>query len=224
MKDGSIIGVHLARQGFRLHGATAEGNSLFRRKPSRKQFPAVMQTRPTCMVAMEACATAHRRARTPTDPGHDVRLIAPKFVRPCVRNRKNDMADAEAIAGAASRPTMRAVEVRSPAQQGLGTIFRLRDLRVGQRTQSVNALRGCKGCRELVPSPRWPWRLSHRRWRPSGRDVTSRPGWAWSLDGIRAEANRGPDAQASPDSETSVACSFWARRWWFPVPGSGHRR
>ena len=91
---------------------------------------------------MEACTTAHHCARTLTDLGHEVRLIAPKFVKPYVKNQKNDMADAEAIAEAASRPTMRFVEVKTPVQQGLGMIFRLRDLLVGQRTQTVNALRG----------------------------------------------------------------------------------
>jgi len=91
---------------------------------------------------MEACATAHHWAQTLTDLGHEVRLIAPKFVKPYVKNQKNDLADAEAIAEAASRPTMRFVEVKTPAQQGLGMIFRLRDLLAGRRTQTVNALRG----------------------------------------------------------------------------------
>ena len=142
MKEVSIIGVDLAKQVFQLHGATAEGEVVFRKKLSRKQFLAFMQTQPGCRVAMESCATAHHCARTLTDLGHEVRLIAPKFVKPYVKNQKNDMADAEAIAEAASRPTMRFVEVKTPVQQGLGMIFRLRDLLVGQRTQTVNALRG----------------------------------------------------------------------------------
>jgi transposase len=142
MKEVSIIGVDLAKQVFQLHGATAEGEVVFRKTLSRKQFLAFMRTHPGCRVAMEACATAHHWARTLMALGHDVRLIAPKFVKPYVKNQKNDMADAEAIAEAASRPTMRFVEVKTPEQQGLGVIFRLRDLLVGQRTQTVNALRG----------------------------------------------------------------------------------
>lgn len=142
MKEVSIIGVDLAKQVFQLHGATAEGEVVFRKKVSRKQFLAFMQAHPRCRVAMEACATAHHWARTLMSLGHEVRLIAPKFVKPYVKNQKNDMADAEAIAEAASRPTMRFVEVKTPEQQGLGMIFRLRDLLVGQRTQTVNALRG----------------------------------------------------------------------------------
>jgi transposase len=142
MKEVSIIGVDLAKQVFQLHGATVEGDVVFRKKLSRKQFLAFMQAQPGCCVAMEACATAHHWARTLTGLGHEVRLIAPKFVKPYVKSQKNDTADAEAIAEAASRPTMRYVGVKTPEQQGLGMIFRLRDLLVGQRTQTVNALRG----------------------------------------------------------------------------------
>lgn len=142
MKEVSIIGVDLAKQVFQLHGATAEGEVVFRKKLSRKQFLTFMQTQPACHVAMEACATAHHWARTLMDLGHQVRFIAPKFVKPYVKNQKNDMTDAEAITEAASRPTMRFVEVKTPEQQGLGMIFRLRDLLVGQRTQTINALRG----------------------------------------------------------------------------------
>lgn len=142
MKDVSIIGVDLAKQVFQLHGATAEGEVVFRKKLSRKQFLTFMQTHPGCQVAMEACATAHYWARTLADLGHEVRLIAPKFVKPYVKNQKNDMADAEAIVEAASRPTMRFVEVKTPEQQGIGMVFRLRDLLIGQRTQTINALRG----------------------------------------------------------------------------------
>lgn len=142
MKKVSIIGVDLAKQVFQLHGATAEGEVVFRKKLSRTQFVAFLRAQPGCCVAMEACATAHHWARTLMELGHEVRLIAPKFVKPYVKNQKNDMADAEAITEAASRPTMRFVDVKTPEQQGLGMIFRLRDLLVGQRTQTINALRG----------------------------------------------------------------------------------
>jgi transposase len=142
MKDVEIIGVDLAKQVFQLHGAAADGSVVFRKKLSRKQFPVFMQSHPRCIVAMEACATAHHWGRTLAEFGHEVRLIAPKFVKPYVKTRKNDVADAEAIAEAASRPTMRFVDVRTPEQQGLGMIFRLRDLLIGQRTQIINALRG----------------------------------------------------------------------------------
>ena len=91
---------------------------------------------------MEACAKAHHWARTLTAIEHDVCLIALKFVTPYVKSQKNDMADAEAIAEAGCRPTMRFVEVKTPKQRGLGMVFRLRDLLAGQRTQVINALCG----------------------------------------------------------------------------------
>ena len=142
MGEVTVIGVDLAKNVFQVHGAAADGSVLFRKKLSRKPFLAFMQMHPRCLVAMEACATAHYWARTLAPIGHEVRLIAPKFVKPYLKNQKNDMADAEAIAEAASRPSMRFVEVKTPEQQGLGMIFRLRDLLVGQRTQTINALRG----------------------------------------------------------------------------------
>ena len=63
MKEVSIIGVDLAKQVFQLHGATAEGEIVFRKKLSRRQFLAFMQSQPGCVIAMEACATAHHWAR-----------------------------------------------------------------------------------------------------------------------------------------------------------------
>lgn len=99
MTEVSIIGGDLAKQVFQLHGATAEGEVVFRKRLSRKHFLAFMQMHPGCIVAMEACATAHHWARTLAAIGHEVRLIAPKFVKPFLKIQKNDMADAETIAG-----------------------------------------------------------------------------------------------------------------------------
>ncbi len=141
-KDVSIIGVDLAKSVFQLPGATGTGEVVFRKKLSRRQFEEFMKAQPRCRVAMEACGTAHHWARLLSALGHDVCLISPKFVKPFVKTQKNDMADAEAIAEAACRPTMRFVEVKTPEQQGLGMIFRLRDMLVGQRTQMINSLRG----------------------------------------------------------------------------------
>jgi transposase len=91
---------------------------------------------------MEACAGAHHWARAIATLGHQVKLIAPGYVKPFVKRQKNDTADAEAIAEAALRPTMRFVAPKTEAQQAAGMAFRTRDLLVRQRTQSINALRG----------------------------------------------------------------------------------
>jgi transposase len=74
--------------------------------------------------------------------GHKVRLVPPAYVKPFVKRQKNDAADAEAIAEAASRPTMRFVAVKTEEQQARAMLFRTRDLLVRQRTQLINALRG----------------------------------------------------------------------------------
>jgi len=91
---------------------------------------------------MEACASAHHWGREIARLGHEVRLIAPIYVKPFVKRQKNDAADAEAICEAAQRPTMRFVAVKGEEQQARAMLFRTRDLLVRQRTQTINALRG----------------------------------------------------------------------------------
>jgi transposase len=100
---------------------------------------------PACVVAMEACSSAHYWARAIGELGHVVRLIAPAYVKPFVKRQKNDTTDAEAICEAAQRPTMRFVSVKSETAQANAVVFRTRDLLVRQRTQAINALRGHLG-------------------------------------------------------------------------------
>jgi len=141
MNEVSIIGLDLAKNVFQAHGAEADGSVVFRRKLSRAQLLKFLGDQPPCVVAMEACASAHHWGRAIGDLGHEIRLIPPAYVRPFVKRQKNDMADAEAIAEAASRPTMRFVAVKSEAQQAAAMAYRTRDLLVRQRTQTINALR-----------------------------------------------------------------------------------
>ncbi|MGJ3262051.1 MAG: IS110 family transposase [Salinarimonas sp.] len=142
MQNATIIGIDLAKNSFHLHGAAADGTVVFRKKLSRTKVLPFLASQPSATVAMEACASAHHWGREITALGHEVRLIAPIYVKPFVKRQKNDTADAEAIAEAASRPTMRFVAVKSAEQQGQGMLFRTRDLLVRQRTQTINALRG----------------------------------------------------------------------------------
>jgi len=142
MEQVTIIGIDLAKRVFQAHGAAADGSVVFRKKLSRSQFLVFLAAQPRCTVAMEACATAHGWGREIGELGHEVRLIPPIYVKPFVKRQKNDAADAEAIAEAASRPTMRFVAVKSEDQQARSMIFRTRDLLVRQRTQLINALRG----------------------------------------------------------------------------------
>ena len=127
MSQVTIIGIDLAKRVFQLHGARWDGSVVFRKKLSRLQFARFMAEQPRCLVAMEACASAHHWAREMARCGHEVRLIAPHYVKPFIKRQKNDAADAEAIVEAALRPTMRFVEPKSADQQARAGAFRARE-------------------------------------------------------------------------------------------------
>ena len=101
--------VDLAKRVFQVHGATMRGEVQFRRKLTREQFRAFMAAQTPSVVVFEACGMPATRAREMAALGHEVRLIAPQYVRPFVKRQKNDAADAEAIVVAAQRPEMRFV-------------------------------------------------------------------------------------------------------------------
>ncbi|MGZ3369648.1 MAG: IS110 family RNA-guided transposase [Caulobacteraceae bacterium] len=145
MGEITTIGLDLAKSVFQAHGADASGAVVFRKRLRRDQLLGFFADQPRCVVAMEACASAHYWAREIAALGHETRLIPPAYVKPFVKRQKNDMADAEAICEAAQRPTMRFVAGKSAEAQGAAVIFRTRDLLVRQRTQLINALRGHLG-------------------------------------------------------------------------------
>jgi transposase len=142
MVEVSTIGLDLAKQVFHVHGADSSGAAQFSRRVSRGKLLGFFASQPRCTVAMEACGGSHHWAREIQRLGHEVRLIAPAYVKPFVKRQKNDAADAEAICEAAQRPTMRFVPVKSEESQASAVVFRARDLLVRQRTQLGNALRG----------------------------------------------------------------------------------
>ncbi|MDF0603877.1 IS110 family transposase, partial [Psychromarinibacter sp. C21-152] len=142
MEEVTIIGIDLAKSVFHLHGATASGKPVFRKKLSRAQFIRFIGDQPPCLVAMEACASSHYWGREILKLGHEVRLIPPIYVKPFVKRQKNDANDAEAMVEAVVRPTMRFVSVKSAEQQARSMVFKTRDLFVRQRNAIINALRG----------------------------------------------------------------------------------
>jgi len=142
MEPICTIGLDIAKHAFQVHAATASGRVVLRKKLRRQQVLSFFSALPRCTVAMEACAGSHYWGREFERIGHQVKLIAPAYVRPFVKRQKNDAADAEAICEAAQRPTMRFVGVKTEDAQAAAILFRARDLLVRQRTQIINALRG----------------------------------------------------------------------------------
>ncbi|WP_295402461.1 IS110 family transposase [uncultured Thiocystis sp.] len=125
-----------------VYGVDAQGRQVLSKKVSRGKLSAFMANRPPCLVAMEACGSAHHWARVFRGFGHEVRLIAPPFVKPFVKSNKNDAVDAEAICEAVQRPNMRFVAIKTVEQQDIQAIHRMRSLNVERRTAQINQVRG----------------------------------------------------------------------------------
>lgn len=138
----TTIGLDLAKSVFQVHALAADGQVVVRRALRRSQVLPFFAKLEPCLIGMEACGTSHYWARELTKLGHEVRLMPPAYVKPYVKRGKTDAADAEAIAEAVTRPTMRFVPVKSTEQQAALALHRTRDLMVKQRTQLVNMIRG----------------------------------------------------------------------------------
>jgi transposase len=137
-----MLAIDLAKGSFQVCAIGPDGVVIYNRALSRSRLTALLADQPACVVAMEACATSHHWGRVAQGHGHEVRLVPAVYVKPFVKRQKNDRADAEAIAEAASRPSMRFVAVKSTATQGRAVAFRTHQCLVRQRTQLINALRG----------------------------------------------------------------------------------
>src|SRR4051794_33051811 len=141
MRDVKVIGVDLGKNVCSLVGLDAAGAVVLRRRVRREGLVALLSKLPgSVVVAMEACCGAHYLGRLLTGRGLEVRLMSPEYVRPYVKAQKNDDRDAEAIAEAASRPTMRFVALKTEAQLDVQVLHRVRDRLVGQRTSLMNQM------------------------------------------------------------------------------------
>ena len=142
-------------------GLDANGAVVLRRRMGRDGLPTFASKLPACIVAMEACCGAHFLGRTFASQGHTVRLMPPEYVQPYVKSQKTDDRDAEAIAEAATRPTMRLVTLKSEAQLDLQVLHRARERLVTARTRLTNQLRAVLLERGVIlPKRRAP--LRHR--------------------------------------------------------------
>jgi transposase len=139
----ALLTIDLAKSVFQLHGADARGNPVLRKKVTRAKLAETVQNIPLCRIVMESCGSSSYWARRFQAMGHQVQLIAPQFVVPFRKSKnKTDLNDAEAIAEAASRPTMRYVPVNSIEQQDAQMVHRVRSQLVKERTALVNQIRG----------------------------------------------------------------------------------
>jgi len=141
MRQVTTIGLDIAKSVFQVHGVDAEGNVVVRRQIKRRFVLAYFQKLPSCLVGIEACASAHHWSRALQALGHTVRLMPPAYVKPYVKRHKNDATDAEAICEAVTRPNMRFVATKTPEQQSCLTLHRTRHLFIRQQTSVINVIR-----------------------------------------------------------------------------------
>ena len=137
----AVLGIDLGKNSCSLAGLDGTGAVIKRRRMRPETVVTFTKELPPCVIAMEACCGAHHLARLLAAQGHDVRLMSPEYVRPYVKAQKNDDRDAEAIAEAATRPTMRFVSMKTEEQLDMQTLHRARDRLVGERTALINQLR-----------------------------------------------------------------------------------
>jgi transposase len=138
----TVFGLDLAKRVFQLHWVDVETGEISRRQLKRHQVVEFFSNRISCVVAMEACGSAHYWGRKLMLLGHEVRLIAGQFVRPFVKSNKTDTADAQAIWEAAQRPGMKFVALKTEEQQSVLSLHRIREQLVKMRTMQTNQLRG----------------------------------------------------------------------------------
>jgi transposase len=137
----SVVGIDIGKNSFHVVGHDECGAIVLRQKWSRGQVEARFANMPPCLVGMEACVGAHHLSRKLNSFGHDARLMPAKYVRPYSKGQKNDFRDAEAIAEAVQRPTMKFVATKTADQLDLQALHRVRERLVSQRTGIINQIR-----------------------------------------------------------------------------------
>src|SRR5438876_3046476 len=137
----AVIGIDIGKNSFHVVGHDARGAIVLRQKWSRGQVEARLANIPPCLIGMEACVGAHHLSRKLKGLGHDARRMPAKYVRPYSSGQKNDFRDAEAIAEAVQRPTMKFVATKTAEQLDLQALHRVRERLVSQRTGITNQIR-----------------------------------------------------------------------------------
>jgi transposase len=141
-QEMSVLGIDIAKRLFHAVGMDERGQIVFRKRLSRHDLIPFIAKLPPVLIGMEACGGAHYWARRFRAYGHEVKLMAPQFIKPYVKSNKNDSRDAEAIAEAVTRPTMRFVPAKGLDQQDIQALHRVRERLIGERTALVNEVHG----------------------------------------------------------------------------------
>ena len=137
----AVVGIDIGKNSFHIVGLDDRGAIVLRQKWSRSQVEARLANIPPCLIGMEACVGAHHLSRKLNALGHDARLMPARYVRPYSKGQKNDFRDAEAIAEAVQRPTMKFVATKTADQLDLQALHRVRERLVSQRTGIINQIR-----------------------------------------------------------------------------------
>jgi transposase len=138
----TLLGIDIAKLVFHVVGMDDSGHVVLRKRIARSELLTFIANVPPLRIGMEACGSAHDWARCVREHGHDVRLIAPQFIKAYVKSPKNDARDAEAICEAVTRPTMRFVPIKRIEPQDLQALHRIRERLMKARTALVNEIRG----------------------------------------------------------------------------------
>jgi transposase len=136
-----VIGIDIGKNSFHVVGQDQRGAIVLRQKWSRGQVETRLANIPLCLIGMEACVGAHHLSRKLHTLGHDTRIMPAKYVRPYSKGQKNDFRDAEAIAEAVQRPTMKFIATKTADQLDLQALHRVRERLVSQRTGVTNQIR-----------------------------------------------------------------------------------
>ena len=187
----AVVGIDIGKNSFHIVGHDERGAIVLRQKWSRGQVEARFANMPPCLVGMEACVGAHHLSRKLRTLGHDARLMPAKYVRPYSKGQKNDFRDAEAIAEAVQRPTMKFVATKTADQLDLQALHRVREcwsaaLRCGRDSGSC-----APNCRVSWPrhqmSCRLAWCALSKIWPATG---------AGSMSGSRVYRTRSKPSRA----------------------------
>lgn len=218
------IGIDLAKNVFAVHGVNEGGKAVLVRPTVKRDALLEMVAKlPPCLIGMEACSGAHHWAREFAKFGHDVRIIAAKFVAPyrlSGRRGKNDAADAQAICEAVQRPHMRFVPIKSEDAQARLSIHRVRQGFVEQRTATINRIRGLLSeYGHILPQKAEVVR------REAGRCLEDLPRWANTAIGdLLSEVHRLDERIAEYDRHIAVMAQADERgRRLMGMPGIGEK-